>query len=776
MKQKILVLFALLLFSSNYVSAQIQPPLFPGQVLPDNMIDDASCFVLPPVQDWSIAFTRSSQTNLSPYQNAVVGDIDNDGIVEILVCADATGGDNAANRRSSKIAIYKGNNISAAPKIITTVQPYSWHNYTKYAIAKTTIGGEETTLIVVAERDYYMRAYDPNSPTPDIPVWTSSERYHASDLSFVTIGFADLNKDGIPEVMIANKIFDSTNGVLLSKTPTEFSAGYSASIPIAEDIFLDGTPRFIQGNMIYKPDMSLTTLTLEKTILASVHASDPDRPSSPPAIPNGGRTSVVDMDLDGQPDLVISVIVGSRTFIYVADPVTGTVKASKIVSGAASSSYPFVGDIDGDGRPEIVFITATTQRMYAYKYVPGNPVLQEFWRLSHSDVSGATAMTLFDFNQDGIFEIVYRDETRLRIINGSLTHHQTGVTPTAPYNLASYACYSNTATEYPVVADVDGDGQAEIIIVGGIGSSSRYAGPLWVFKSGDPENAPWASARKVWNQYAYNSLNINEDLTVPRHPISPATVFSDGVTDTRPFNNFLQQQTKLSPNGTSLWFAANGQISGTPTFAYNEVTYEMVITVNVLNKGAADFIDPFYVTAYKNSVGSNSTKYVYKYENAIVAGGSATVSFSIPNFKANWLPYNSIILKINDKGDGNDDQLVCDNANTQYIYYGILPTEQDLCVGNVKEMTCSFSLGTNDTYQWQSSKNNLTWTDIPGATQNTYHPIDQKPGIVYYRVLVDNNDSNPSNREVIESASVRLRVRSCVLPVNHNISVMGYYD
>jgi len=127
---------------------------------------------------------------------------------------------------------------------------------------------------------------------------------------------------------------------------------------------------------------------------------------------------------------------------------------------------------------------------------------------------------------------------------------------------------------------------------------------------------------------------------------------------------------------------------------------------------------------------------------------------------------------VNDNGDGTNDQAACYDSQSQYRYYDISPIQQDVCRGKVEVITCSFNLGTNDTYQWQSSKNNLTWTDIVGATQNTYHPADQKPGIVYYRIVVNNNDV--SNPEIINSASVRIRVRACVLPVNHNISAMGY--
>ena len=778
MKYKILTFFTALLFLSN--------SLF-SQMLPDN-ISDAECFVLPPAQTWGITSTRTVAENLSTYQVPIVGDIDGDGIAEIIVGGDII----ISGTLVTKIYIYKGNDLSLPPKSFNTVSPFIWGMQTKYSIGKTKTGGVETVLIVVAESDLYLRAYDHNGTL----LWTSDTQYHGTTSSVSPI-FADVDKDGIPEIVVNGRIFNSTNGKLLCSTAAN---GYT----FVANLFDTQNLNILVGNRIYQPNATLTSAPLIRTINQTVHPSDPDYPGAI-TIPTGGRPVVADMDKDGKLDLIISYNSGSSsfsdyTFISISDPETGVIKASKYIPDAGVSTYPFIGDIDGDGLPEIVFIknlysnygrgngsseTAGDSQycqILAYKYIPGDPILQEFWSYQHYDYSGQTGMTLFDFNLDGISEIVYRDEWNLRIINGSGKHHITGL-PVAPYNLASFPNHSGTSQEFPTIADVDGDGQAEILVVGAAMNNNlvnasyfEYSGSLWVFKSDDPTNNPWAPARKVWNQHMYNVVNINEDLTVPKVQFNPATIFAgeDGILgtpdDIQPFNNFLQQQTILSGNGTPLWLAANAQIAGTPTFTYNEVADEMEITLQVKNVGDIALLDPFYVTAYKDIIGGSS-KHTYRYESIIAVGETVTISFSVPNFQT-WIPYHFIILKINDRGDGNDDQRVCDSSASQYRYYGILPTQQDVCAGKVKEMTCSFNLSSNDTYQWQSSKNNVTWTDISGATAVSYTPANQKRGVIYYRVVVTNN----TDTETVNSESVRLKVRSCLLPVNHNISVMGYYD
>ncbi len=769
MKIHTLILTLVIPLFISEMNAQNLPP---NVVLPENIIE-SDCFIDPPNQSWSIAFQKSKEINLSPYQNPVVGDIDGDGIVEILLCADPVETKPYYNRHANKIAIYKGNNINLPPKIITTRHDFNWDDYTKYAIVRTQIASKDSVIIVVAERDCYLRAYNPDGDL----VWVSDQKYMNASSSQVTVTFGDLNRDGIPEVLINNKVYDSRNGVLLCQTDNEFKE-YAISVPLVEDIYLDGKTRFIQGNFIYKPDDALTTLTLEKKISATINSSDPDRPSRMPNIPDGGRTVVADIDLDGKPELIISIIVGDYTLIYIADPVTAQIKASKIIPKASLSSYPFVGDIDGDGYPEIVFITHPGFKILAYKYESGNPILRKFWELSHTDASGVTAMTLFDFNHDGISEIVYRDETKLRIINGSLKNHITGNHVNKPYNLAEYNCSSGTATEYPVVADIDNDGQAEIVIVGGDNRAPGgrvVRGCLWVFKSADPIQMPWASARSVWNQYAYNSLNVNDNLSVPKVPMSPATRFAgkDGISgnadDVSPYNNFFKQQTNLNKNGNPFWLAANAQIKGTPIMKYDIDNDSMTVTIKVKNESKFAFQSPFYITVYKDSIGSKR-KQTHIHKGVVGKNEEVDITFVIPNYLVDWTPNAGIVIKLNDKGDGLHQQFVCDNTNDRFMYYGLIPTSISTCIKKeTRTLTCNFILPSdNNLYQWQQSENKIDWKDILDETKSKIDISIDKRMNLYYRVRII------AGAKTVYSEPVNVTVNNCFMPINPNNSIMKY--
>ncbi|MBN2266242.1 MAG: VCBS repeat-containing protein, partial [Candidatus Aminicenantes bacterium] len=72
---------------------------------------------------------------------------------------------------------------------------------------------------------------------------------------------------------------------------------------------------------------------------------------------------------------------------------------------------------------------------------------------------------------------------------------------------------SNTVSDSVVVADVDADGEAEIVSVT---DGKQPLGPdpgVRVYGEGQ---GLWPDARRIWNQYQYSVTNVNDDGTIPR--------------------------------------------------------------------------------------------------------------------------------------------------------------------------------------------------------------------------------------------------------------------
>ena len=761
MKQKILSFLVFGLCLPLFMHAQT---LFPGQVLPDN-IENANCYISPPSTIWDIEELKNvSTTPLSVFQTPIIGDLDGDGIPEIAI----------NNGNNNGVVIYNGKDLSTVDRMINAASL----NLTGTALGmvKTLMEDGSYVTLLVYLRANTLVAYNYSTSST---VWSTTVPYGSATI--IPFGFVDFNGDEYVEIYMGNTILDAATGNILWQGTGK--SGFSqmmhnSYLTTVGDVLNKGVAQFIIANQVYDISINRTTYTATLTLaaeltLASFTMQDG---SSPPV---DGSTIVIDLDLDGNLDVLVvnsPYTAGGTMQMYVWTPATNSVLTTNSVTDVSKRGFPLIGDIDGDGYSEIVIITgynigdvtSVNDFIRGFKYVSGNDALNQIWALPHTDRSGFTGLTLFDFNQDGITELVYRDETHLRIINASGVHHSTGLL-TVPYDLAKIECTSATRAEMPVIADIDNDGHAEIITVGSATEAFALVGPLRIFKG--PETSQWAPARPIWNQYAYNAVYINKDLSIPKVPINLATVFpGSGAGVVRPFNNFLQQQTTLSQDGVPLWVTPKAEIAGTPTFSYDGSSGgKMTITLQVKNTGDAIFKNPFYVSVFRDAVGG-SPNYTYKYENTIDVGETITLTLVLENFETTWTPNNFLIIKINAKSDGVTDQEVCDEDNVLFFYYGLLPTGQEACRDNIGEMESTFTHHSYYTYQWQYSTNEITWTDISGATVRNYMPTYQEPGIGYYRLkITDSND--PMNIVYHYTASVKVISRRCVMPVNPNIHI-----
>lgn len=303
---------------------------------------------------------------------------------------------------------------------------------------------------------------------------------------------ADFDGDGHDEVYVGNEVFDAymltpigcATGGNVGRHMQHDGANFTISV--AADVLpeLPGN-ELVCGNQLYSvhPNQSPTGVRLVQTV--GDDAQD-------------GSALVADFTGDGNLDILVRDISGQLS-LY--NPATNQCLFHK--DYLPMRAYPAVGDIDGDGLPEIVGLK-DNHTLAAYKYVPARGCLREFWTMHHTDVSSQTSMTLFDFNVDGKQEIVYRDETSMRVINGSGKSHVTGNDTIqsgrrVAYNLAAFQVSSVTKSEYPVVADVNGDGKTEIVVGGTL--YEPYKDGNATINIFGANIVPWAPAPPRWTSY-----------------------------------------------------------------------------------------------------------------------------------------------------------------------------------------------------------------------------------------------------------------------------------
>ena len=358
-------------------------------------------------------------------------------------------------------------------------------------------------------------------------LWTAT--VDPGDLDwFAYPSIADLDGDGLAEVIVGRTILDNRGnrvgtgahgvGGCMNQGYPSYREG-SISVPV--DLDGDGIMEVVVGNAAYRKDGS--------TLWA-----------------NGGEDgipAVADMDLDGFPEIVVGN--GNRVWTLETD---GTPTGWS--DSFASTNYlgpPAIDDLDGDGAPDMVIVGSGEMRAYRWDG-------SRLWTRAVNDASGAAGPILFDFELDGYPEVVYADETTVRVFNGL----------DGSIKLESSAHASYTGFETPVVADVDNDGEVEIVMLHG--SSGRG---LSVY--GDADHS-WPAGRPVWNQHAYSITNIEDNAAIPMAPLP----------NWNRYNNFRSGDAGLPP---SEWDDLSPEIV---EVCIDECPDTLWLTVRVWNQGTVD--------------------------------------------------------------------------------------------------------------------------------------------------------------------------------------------
>ncbi|MBC3920139.1 carboxypeptidase-like regulatory domain-containing protein [Undibacterium sp. CY18W] len=292
------------------------------------------------------------------------------------------------------------------------------------------------------------------------------------------VTIADLYGDGKPVVLLGSYIFngDCTTRAIWDK------AFVSGLVTTVADIDGDGVPEVLfhdvhknNGTLLWSPQYGR---------FPAVARLDPNDPL-PQVVYAGAIVDHTDT-IGGSARAFLSAYRHDGTPLF---------EHVFIASDTDNVGYPTIADLDGDGIPEIGIASSGYYSVY-------NADGSLKWRVRTNDGSGLTGSTSFDFDGSGNAKIVYFDEKTLRVFDG-----KTGTT------LFSAPNDSATASEYPIVVDVDGDGHADIVIP----SNSGGTRGIRVFQD---ENNAWVRTRKIWNEYDYHINNVNDDGSIPRKEVN----------------------------------------------------------------------------------------------------------------------------------------------------------------------------------------------------------------------------------------------------------------
>ncbi|MCC6462974.1 MAG: VCBS repeat-containing protein [Saprospiraceae bacterium] len=545
----------------------------------DNLIDcydpDCQCFTgedcsvteLPSDFKARLAW-QSTQNSASVTAIPVVANMNpqQDSLPEIIVAAASPSGGTTPN----KILFFRGDGSNANAPMSLTIPG----GFNAYPVPGPTIGDidndgkPELIMSCNDSRIRVFRNYSEANPLAPMTLWITSPV--ALDFQDQKPYLADFNGDGTPEIYAGSDIFQfnlsnpaapSLNKVI-SGPAYIGQAIYSSYLegscsPTAVDILsvtdCGGDPdcaglELVAGPVIYSIDLNPSDGDgFQIKIKRDLNQMAPNSAYA------DGYTAVADADLDGVLDVVVSAKRGNNIMgVYVWNK-NGLLRFFPYPNpNLRSGSLACIANLYDDrtagfstDMPEIVVCNAYNLNCFNLQAALLNPGTPYWWSLDTEDFSGFTGSSVYDFNGDGIFELVYRDEDNFRILYGGAAPFPAGVD--AERNWFKIACGSLTSDEYPVVADVDNDGETESAVTGYTYSgyntpSSDYRGRLRVFKS---DADPWVPCRNVWNQYNYFVVNVNDDLSIPKQQQLHYLELPAAGSGNRPLNRYLSQRQLL---------------------------------------------------------------------------------------------------------------------------------------------------------------------------------------------------------------------------------------
>ncbi len=308
-------------------------------------------------------------------------------------------------------------------------------------------------------------------------LWTSPYTTTGRE-QFGAVALADLEGDGSVEVLLGGAVYESTGALRFdAEIIVEDIVG---SIPVAADLDDDGTLEVVHGSVAFRAD-------------GSVYYDA--------GIPLG-YAHIGNFDGDDDPEILVTNREGLNLLDHTGEPIwlgkRPTGDSTELLNWTRPGT---IHDFDGDCEAE--FASSSANHYAVYEIDASGPTIR--WQAEVADLSGIAGGTAFDFDGDGFAEAMYGDETQMFVFDGQ----------GAP--LLSTPRDSQTGTEYPVVADIDNDGSAEILVVSNLTLQFTPSASPTVQAIRDVDDR-WIQARRIWNQHAYSVSNVNEDGTIPTVP------------------------------------------------------------------------------------------------------------------------------------------------------------------------------------------------------------------------------------------------------------------
>lgn len=574
------------------------------------------------------------------------------------------------------------------------------------------------------------------------------------------IAVGDIDKDGKPEIIAWR--YNSANGYCLginaydntgklkwtSKlangtiSPSRIGAFCYTAAPLITDMDGDGNAEVVAGSTIVDGKTGRVICSGANTytsyaadingdgkqeIVTGSHAYDKTCKNLWTTTPNPSISGLADLNKDGKPE----VVTAGSNIVTILNGQTGatisSINISLLTPRDTGGKGPSLGDVDGDGIPEIG--VGARDYFHLLKYNPQTKKLTQLWTQKTRDYSSSgVSSSMFDFNFDGKVAVVYNDEISSYVFDGL-----TGKI------FFKGAHRSGTVMEYPIIVDVNGDGRADLV------SATSRNSAIGRLRVTQEIGFNWVNTRPVWNQYQYSVTNIcTGDRFCP-----PGNKF--GQPPAKPYNNwtYKDKNGKLGLNNfrlnaygghsdmnyqDSAYAIADLAVRNVQTQYKNCSTSSLEVIFQVSNIGSLRTVAGIPITVYRGTAASKVKWTTVTTTRMLRPGESEWFTVTVSAAAAGL---NSVYVVADDDGKGVGSRREC-NENNNSATKPFSPAATDpYCLGLVNDAptitgTPGTSVGEDKTYTFSPGVtdpdplNKHTWSKVAGPSSATVDPSTGK--------------------------------------------------
>ena len=431
--------------------------------------------------------------SLGLYADAIaVADLNGDGRPDLVVanCGSNSQNNCVSTSGSGDLAVLLGNGDGTFKAAV----PYSLGASGATSVAVTDVNGDGKPDVIVATGSSTAGLVGVLLGNGDGSL-LAEVTYSSGGLSPLALAVADVNGDGKPDVVVANQWTDNTDtnsnvAVLLNDGTGKFPSGiqygtggfFPDSVAIA-DVNGDGNPDLVVANSSVLSSGGLGNVGV---LLGNGKGAFRAAVAYDSGLYGAAAVAVADVNGDGKLDLVVANCSGSSSDCSGGGGNVGVLLGNG--DGTFQTALPFgpggntpfgvaVGDVNGDGRPDIV--TAS-----CFSGTCGGAIGSVGVLINQSSpwlVYASLAQQVDYFAQGKADFTVWRPSTATWYIAGS------GQQLIAPWG---------SSTDVPVIGDYDGDGKTDIAV--------------W-----RPSNGTWYLIEPGANQIVERPFGAQGDVPVP---------------------------------------------------------------------------------------------------------------------------------------------------------------------------------------------------------------------------------------------------------------------